>query len=215
MMPLRSTKLVGIAFLALSCFLLAGPQLPSKSRQQRADGTVAVAMQEPSGQATERKRDARPDHGWIGVMLQDDQGHARVADVFPAGPAAFAGVRAGDVVTAVAGATVSSAADATSAIERLAPRQQTTISIERHGKTRELKVIPDSLAEFRDRFVNEMMHRDPRHPKYGEHPGVSATDMQAEVIRRLFEQHERLERGLNEVLKELHELRQEVRALKK
>jgi hypothetical protein len=73
----------------------------------------------------------------------------------------------------------------------------------------------DSLAEFRERYINEMMRRDPRHPKYAAHPGISDSDMSAEVVRRLFEQHERMERTLHDVLKELHELRQEVRALKK
>ena len=59
-----------------------------------------------------------------------------------------------------------------------------------------------------------MLRRDPRDPNYAMHHGVSDADMSAEVIRRLFEQHERLDRSLHEVLKELQALRQEVAALK-
>jgi predicted metalloprotease with PDZ domain len=149
-------------------------------------------------------------------MLEDANGQgARVVNVFPAGPAAVARLRTGDVVARVGDKLVSSAADATSAIEQLTPGQDATITVDRRGKSVELKVHVESHAEFRQRYINEMMRRDPRHPKYAEHPGVSEADMSAEVVRRLFEQHERLERSLNEVLKELHELRKEVNALKK
>jgi membrane-associated protease RseP (regulator of RpoE activity) len=216
---LNVTLPMKIATLGLltACGLLlseVGPPFSSSQRRSDSKAPTRVAMQESSTKAPETN--AQPDRGWIGVMLEDSNGQgARVVDVFPGGPAAFAGVRKGDILTRIGGASVTSAADATSAVERLAPRQQTTMTIDRRGKTLELKLNPESLADFRERYITEMMRRDPRHPKYAEHPGISESDMQAEVVRRLFEQHERLERSLNEVLKELHELRQEVRALKK
>jgi hypothetical protein len=188
-----SIRLAGMAFLTLSGFLLAGPPAPDNQREN-----------------------VPADRGWIGIMLEDSQPRGpRVVDVFPGGPAAFGGVHLGDVLIRIGGASVTSAAEATSALERLAPRQQKTITVERRGKSLELKLIPDSLAEFRGRYVSEMMRRDPRHPKYAEHPGISGSDMSIELVRRLFEQHERLERSLNDVLKELHELRRELRTLKK
>jgi membrane-associated protease RseP (regulator of RpoE activity) len=213
--PTRSFWILGIGLIAAGGLLLADsrPPVPAPHHSGDAKAPVIVAMQ----QAAEAKPgEAAADRGWIGVMLEDSKRQgARVVDLFPGGPAAFARVRAGDVVTKIGGTPVSSAADATTAVEQLTPRQQVTITVDRRGKPVELKVQVDSLADFRERYVNEMMRRDPRHPKYAAHPGISDSDMSAEVVRRLFEQHERLERSLHEVLKELHELRQEVRALKK
>jgi membrane-associated protease RseP (regulator of RpoE activity) len=188
----------------------AAPQRPAEAR-----APVALALQD-SAPRTQDGKEAVPDRGWIGLMLEDSNGQgAKVVNVFPGGPAAFAGVRAGDVVTRIGGTSVASAAAATTAIEQIAPHQQSAITVERKGRTLELKVPVDSLNDFRGRYINEMVHRDPRHPKYAAHPGISETDMSAEVVRRLFEQHERMERALNELTKEVHELRQEVRALRK
>ena len=217
--PTRSFWILGIGLVSVGGLLLADsrPPVPAPQHSGGAKAPLVVALQQPATQAPEGKpTDAAADRGWIGVMLEDAKGQGvRVVDVFPGGPAAFGRVRAGDVVTKVGGTPVSSAADATTAVERLAPGQQAIVTVERRGKPVELKVQVDSLADFRERYINEMMRRDPRHPKYAAHPGVSDSDMSAEVVRRLFEQHERMERSLHEVLKELHELRQEVRALKK
>jgi membrane-associated protease RseP (regulator of RpoE activity) len=212
--PTRSFWIPGIGLVAAGGLLLADsrPPVPAPQRSGDAKAPLVVAMQKA---AEAKPGDAAADRGWIGVMLEDFKGQVRVVDVFPGGPAAFGRVRAGDVVTKIGGTPVSSAADATTAVEQLTPRQQVTITVDRRGKPVELKVQVDSLADFRERYINEMMRRDPRHPKYAAHPGISDSDMSAEVVRRLFEQHERLERSLHEVLKELHELRQEVRALKK
>jgi hypothetical protein len=60
-----------------------------------------------------------------------------------------------------------------------------------------------------------MLRRDPRDRQYGQHHGISDADMSVELVRRLFEQHERMERTLQQVLDEVHALRKEVRALQK
>ena len=137
-----------------------------------------------------------------------------MASVFPAGPAAVAGVRVGDVLVRVGGTEIASPQDAETALAQLAPHKPTTVTVERRGKKHELKLLPESLAEFKQAYVAEMLRRDPRDPKYAMHHGVSEADMGAEVVRRLFEQHERLERTLNDVLTEVQALRKEVAALK-
>ena len=153
--------------------------------------------------------------GWVGIMMQDNKGSgARVASVFPAGPAAVAGVRVGDVLVRVGGSDISSPQDAETALAQLAPHKPATLTVERRGKKHELKIVPESMAEFKHAYVAEMLHRDPRNPNYAKHHGVSEADMGAEVIRRLFEQHERMERTLNDVLTEVQALRKEVAALK-
>ncbi len=211
-------KIAALGLLAAGGLLLAGSRPPASGPQRAVDpkAPVVLARQEPAKASEGKPADATPDRGWIGLMLEDNKGQgARVVDVFPAGPAAFGGVRAGDVITRIGQTQVSMAATATTAIEQATPRQPISVTVERRGRSVELKVVVDSLAEFRERYINEMVRRDPRHPKYAAQPGVSESDISAEVVRRLFEQHERLERTLHEVLKEVHELRQEVRALKK
>jgi hypothetical protein len=121
----------------------------------------------------------------------------------------------GDVLILVGNTEVNSTEGADTAIEALVPGQPATLTVERGGKQVELKVVPETMAEFQQHYISEMMHRDPRDPGYGKHPGVSESDISAEVVRRLFEQHERMERSLHEVLKEVHALRKEVAALKK
>ncbi len=183
----------------------------------RPSSPVVLAMQESASTSADHSpRVPLSNVGWIGVMIEENQGHGvRVAGVFPAGPAAMAGVRVGDTLLRVAGADLVSTPKAEAAIEQLVPEKPASLTVLRGGKNLELKVIPGSLAEFKRDYVSEMMRRDPRDAKYGMHHGVSEADMSAELIRRLFEQHERLERSLNDVLKEVRELRKQVAALQK
>ncbi len=205
--------------LATAAIPLAGAFLAQGAgeRSPVRSAPVVLAMQEsrPAG-AEPTPRGQLAHIGWIGVMLQDNGGHGvKVHGVFPGGPAAFAGVRVGDVLVRIGGTDVNSTQDAESAIERLAPQQPSTLSVERGKKTAELKVTSGSLAEFRQDYIREMMRRDPRDPKYGNHHGVSEADVQAELVRRLFEQHERMERALIDLTKEVQGLRKQVAALQK
>jgi predicted metalloprotease with PDZ domain len=198
----------------VGAFLLAqgaGERSPART------APVVLAMQEapPTAPAS-----APPSQlakiGWVGVMLQDNNGHGvKVQGVFPGGPAAFAGVRVGDILVRIGGTDVNSTQDAESAIERLVPQQASTLNVERGKKATELKVTPGSLAEFRQDYIREMLRRDPRDPKYATHHGVSEADVSAELVRRLFEQHERMERALIELTKEVHALRKQVATLQK
>lgn len=154
--------------------------------------------------------------GWIGVQLKENHGQGvRVSDLFPGGPAAFAGVRAGDILIRIGSRDVNTREAAETAIAHLAPGRSTSLTIERGKRPVELKVTPDSLAEFRQSYISEMMRRDPRDPNYGKHHGISEADISAELVRRLFEQHERMDRTLQELLKEVHLLRKQVAALQK
>jgi len=208
--PLQTACLAGAGLLVLA--VSVGGQHPAA-----APGPSLLAMQEP--QTTPREGARRPSLakvGWLGLMLEDGKGQeVHVKGVFPGGPAAFAGVRVGDTLVRIDGNAVDSVAAATAAIEGLAPQRQATLTIRRQGKPLELKATIESLGDFRDHYVQEMLRRDPRDLQYAQHHGISEADMSVEVIRRLFEQHERLERTLQQVLDEVHALRKEVRALQK
>jgi len=210
---LKPSRLICPALTAIlvigAFFWVQGGERPA----ERPAAPVQLAMQEPVSQAKPRGA-TLASMSWVGVMLEDHEG-VRVKAVFPAGPAAFAGVHVGDVLLKVDTTNVDSTNAAEAAIERLAPGQAITLTIRRHGKAVELKVTPDSLEEFRKRYTGEMLRRDPRDPRYGQHHGVSDADLQVEVVRRLFEQHERLETTLLELKSEIQALRKEVRALQK
>lgn len=209
-----------LKFLLTASFIVAGLLgIGAIGGQHPADGSrqLLVAMQEEVTKPHDAMR--RPDlssRGWIGVSLEDANGpEVRVKDVFPGGPAAFGRIRVGDILLKVGGANVNSRDAAQATIERLTPHKPTSLAVRRQGRTIDLKVTPDSLAEFREHYVSEMLRRDPRDPKYGQHHGVSEADMQVELVRRLFEQHQRMETSLNELRAEITAMRQEVRALKK
>ena len=124
---------------------------------------VAVAMQESRPAAPEGAQSKTNDAGWVGVMVEDNKGHGvRVEGVFPGGPAAFAGIRRGDVVLRVGSTEINSTQDAETAIEHLAPQHETAVTVERNHKAVELKVIPGSLTDFRHEYMAEMLRRDPR-----------------------------------------------------
>jgi len=90
--------------------------------------------------------------GWLGVSIQDIDGNtakalgmdepkgALVAGVTDGDPAAKAGVRTGDVVTAVDGEKVEDAGDLTRLIAQYEPGSTIELTVLRKGKERELKV---------------------------------------------------------------------------
>jgi putative serine protease PepD len=83
-------------------------------------------------------------HPYMGVSLTDATGGAGVANVKNGSPADHAGLRSGDVVTAIGGKGVASSAGAVSAIDAHKPGDQVSISIRRNGQSQQLSV---TLAE--------------------------------------------------------------------
>ncbi len=205
--------------LAIAALFAVGAYLSAQGGKQPAAGPSArmtLAMQEPAAATSqETPAAALANMGWIGIMMQDNKGAgAEWRPFFPPGRLRSPACGSVTCSSASGGPRISSPQDAETALAQLAPHKPTTVTVERRGKKHELKLLPESLAEFKQAYVAEMLHRDPRNPNYAKHHGVSEADMGAEVVRRLFEQHERLERTLNEVLTEVQALRKEVAALK-
>jgi len=84
------------------------------------------------------------------AMKLDASTGALVAQVEPESPAAKAGLKAGDVVTAVGAARIGSPRDLARAIGEAKPGSQVALTVSREGRTEELRV---TLAELRDREV--------------------------------------------------------------
>lgn len=213
-------RVIGYSLAAIAAtavlFGVLAPAPGQPGSRQSAASRAAAQRSSRSASASGRTAAAVPDAGWIGVMLkQGAKGMPTVSEVFPGGPAAFAGIRKGDHVSKVAGRPVKSVSAFVSVIEKSKPGQRIEIVVMRGTKEVKLTAGVRSLRRFHRRYVAEMMRRDPRHPDFGKHPGVSPVDMTIELNRRLFEQHERLERSLHQVLVELNALRKQVDALKK
>lgn len=78
----------------------------------------------------------------IGVDVLDtlDRSGARVSAVTPGGAAEEAGIREGDVITAVAGRPVRSSGELVGRVRSHLPGEAVTVTIERYGETRMLNV---------------------------------------------------------------------------
>ena len=92
-------------------------------------------------------------HAMIGVGLEpvrDGSGAtaagALVRSVMPSGPAAQAGLRPGDVITAVDGAAVSSPAQLTQLVERHGVGRPMALRVERQGQVLGLSITPVELS---------------------------------------------------------------------
>ena len=79
-------------------------------------------------------------HAYLGVQLTDATGGAGVADVASGGPAADAGLRSGDVVTAIDGRSIGSSDALVSAVDAHKPGDQVTLTVRRSGNQSQIKV---------------------------------------------------------------------------
>src|SRR3954470_14775790 len=81
-------------------------------------------------------------HAYLGVQLGDapSGAGAQVGEVTRGGPASDAGLRSGDVVTAVDGSAVTGSDDLVGAVQAHAPGDSLTLTIRRGGSTRSVQV---------------------------------------------------------------------------
>ena len=84
----------------------------------------------------------KAEHAFLGIVLSDaSSGNgAQVTSVRSGTPAAKAGLRAGDVITAVAGKSISSATELRSAINAHSPGDTVSIGYTRNGKSHTVEV---------------------------------------------------------------------------
>jgi putative serine protease PepD len=83
-------------------------------------------------------------HAYMGVSRTDESNGAGIASVANGSPADDAGLRTGDVITAISGKSVGSSDDAVTAINARKPGDRLTVTVARGGQSREVTV---TLAE--------------------------------------------------------------------
>jgi serine protease Do len=113
-------------------------------------GSVGIGFAVPSEIASrvvaELRERGHVDRGWLGVAVEDlagsggSPGGAGIASVDRGGPAARAGFRPGDVVTALNGQPIDSARTLRKGIASMAPGQAARLSVRRQGRDLELTV---------------------------------------------------------------------------
>ena len=79
-------------------------------------------------------------HAYLGVQLSDGNGGAQVGQVVSGAPAADAGIRTGDVVTAIDGKAITGADALVTAVDGKKPGDTVTLKVRRGGSTSDIKV---------------------------------------------------------------------------
>jgi serine protease Do len=122
----------------------------------RTGGSIGLSFAIPSSVAEEvvaqLKEKGRVDRGWLGVVIQpvtkdlasahglDKAIGAVIADLEPEGPAAKAGLRAGDLILKFGGREVKTQADLPYLVGRTAPNTKVPVVIMRKGKEQTIRV---------------------------------------------------------------------------
>jgi hypothetical protein len=151
--------------------------------------------------------------------------------VYPAGPAARAGLRPGDVITAVDGERVSSTQELISAIEEQQAGARAQLSLTRNNQQMELPITLGSRQSFAWNRPGEDEWRGGQ--QFGGQDGYAASSrsgnedfrsgrggeddywsnvppfaMQLEHERRMYEQHQRIETQIAKLQDEVRQLRE-------
>jgi putative serine protease PepD len=105
--------------------------------QSTSGGNVGIGFAVPSATVerivTELIANGHATHPFLGVSLADAGNGARIARVEAGSPAADAGLKAGDVITAIDGRSVSSADDVVQRLSAMSPGDSVTLTVQRGG----------------------------------------------------------------------------------
>jgi putative serine protease PepD len=125
-----------------------GPLLDADGRvigvlsQGRGDGIAfAVPSDTLRRVADQLERWGAVRRGYLGVTAARARGGARVEETVERGPAARAGLRAGDVIVSVAGERIDGPADLTAAVGDLPPGRRVEVEYSRDGETASVEVV--------------------------------------------------------------------------
>jgi serine protease Do len=80
------------------------------------------------------------ERGWLGVAVDDRDGGVTIANVDRAGPAAKAGIKAGDVVLAINGDRIDSSRGLIRAVAAVTPGNSVRVTVRRQGRELEIPV---------------------------------------------------------------------------
>ncbi|HSD03980.1 MAG TPA: trypsin-like peptidase domain-containing protein [Gaiellales bacterium] len=103
--------------------------------QSTSGGNVGIGFAVPSATVERIARElissGHASHPYLGVSMVDAQNGARIARVEAGSPAADAGLKAGDVITAIDGRSVSSSDDVVQRVSAMSPGDSVTLTVQR------------------------------------------------------------------------------------
>lgn len=174
------------------------------------------------GQPDQRPGDGQGGDAWLGVFMdrrdESEQG-VRVVQVYPAGPAARAGLRPGDLIVAINEQPIQDNQDLVTIMDQVQPRSQLKLQVQRNDRELPLTVRAGSRNDFGQQQFGqrqmERMERDSDRAFFTRQPNdqdgmydVPGHAMMMEAHRRLAEQHERIEQQIQQLREEVQALRE-------
>ncbi len=114
----------------------------SGSSEQSSGVGFAVPIDVVAGELSALEAGRAPTHAYLGVTTGDSTGAtgALVGSVSAGGPAAAAGLKAGDVVTAIDGSKIGGSGDLVATIARKRPGDTVKVTVRRGGDTLTLRM---------------------------------------------------------------------------
>ena len=154
--------------------------------------------------------------GMLGVVLDDDANGMRVSAVSPDGPAERAGIRDGDVITAIGGSSVRSG-DTDTIVDNLVAGKQISVSVLRDGKRLQFHVTPqrfqasdwEALARTAQAAAQRSLAQL-NSPEFRKQLDTAAQQSLAEVNSPEF--RKQLDRSIEEAMKQSERARADIAA---
>jgi len=182
------------------------------------------------GRMGQGNREADQQAAWIGVWLdqdedsqqggqkndqgQQDQQGAIVRHVFPSGPAARAGLRDGDRVTAINGTKIERPEQLIDQVSSLKPGDSVEFTVNRNNNERKVNITVGRRGDFMGFGMQGQREGNDRGREGSERGmgdfnsgNVPGHAMMLEQNRRFAQQHERMEQLLVELRDEIRQLR--------
>jgi membrane-associated protease RseP (regulator of RpoE activity) len=185
---------------------------------QRREVDVTLGRPHATGYRGE-PREEQASQDWLGVALgrADDGEGVQITDIHPAGPAAFAGLRPGDVVQRIDEEPVASPEDVTQAIAKRRPGSDVQLTILRDGQQQTLQTALRTRPQYlgaTNRYEGRY-EEDEDYSDWTDESMAPEHSMMLEQHRHFAQQHQRIENLLNDLVQEVQTLRQEVRQLQR
>jgi C-terminal processing protease CtpA/Prc len=144
------------------------------------------------------------------LKQRDDERGATIAQVYPAGPAARAGLQPGDVIQQINGHQVANGNDLVSALDQQHPGEKAELNILRNDEQTKLTATLGSRNSFvsNNRQTNRFGGRESQYDENEDMQNFPIHTMELEHNRRNAEQHQRIENEIAQLREEIRQLRE-------
>jgi membrane-associated protease RseP (regulator of RpoE activity) len=189
-----------------------GQAQPAGQQAAQVDRQTGRTDRANSADSRQRRSDEQEDAAWLGVFLsqRDNESGATVAQVYPAGPAARAGLQPGDVIQQISGQQVSNGSELVNVLEQFHPGDKAEISVLRNNEPTKLTATLGSRNSFvsSNRQMNRYGGRDSQYDENEDQYSFPPQAMELEHNRRSAEQHQRIENEIAQLRDEIRQLRE-------